>query len=102
MEFSASKSYAITGESGSGKTTIINLTLGLLEPTKGSIVIRKNSSKIVGKIYNNLNIGYITQDPILLDGSIRENVELFNTKRNLKNMDKEILLILNNVDCQNF
>ena len=102
MEFSASKSYAITGESGSGKTTLIDLTLGLLEPTKGSIVIKKNSSKIVGKIYNNLNIGYITQDPILLDGSIRENVELFNPKRNLKNMDKEILLILRKCGLSEF
>ena len=62
----------ITGDSGSGKTTLLNLLSGLLKPDNGKI-------KIDGKeLLNQKNnfIGFVTQDPILLPGTIFENITI--------------------------
>lgn len=64
----------VIGASGAGKTTLIGLLCGLLEPTKGTILID-------GKHLNASNspawmrrIGYVPQSPYLLDGTLAENV----------------------------
>jgi ABC-type multidrug transport system fused ATPase/permease subunit len=58
------KQYAIIGESGAGKTTILDLLLGLLEPTQGSIHFNKD----------NFRIGFVPQDTRIIRGTIYENV----------------------------
>ncbi len=67
------ESVAFVGPTGSGKSTIINILLGLLEPKSGTI-------KIDGQpIQKNLtgwlrHVGYIPQTIFLLDDSIRSNI----------------------------
>lgn len=61
------------GPSGSGKTTIINLLLGLLNPTSGKILM--NNKNIFNNIQNyHSKIGFIPQDIYLLDDTIRKNI----------------------------
>lgn len=70
---------ALVGASGSGKSTLFDLILGFYQPTKGSIYFDENPIQ-------NLNIqsyrrcfGLVTQDPILLHDSIRQNLTLGKT-----------------------
>ena len=73
---------AFVGESGSGKTTLINVLSGLLQPFSGEILLD-------GVKYNNLNlreyhkkIGYITQESVIFNDTIYNNVTLWAEKNN--------------------
>ena len=67
------KSIALIGKSGAGKTTLVDIILGLLTPESGDIVVDHTS------IYNDLRswqnlIGYIPQSIFLMDDTIEKNV----------------------------
>ena len=66
------ESIFINGDSGSGKTTFINLLIGLINPTEGKIFI--DDKKLVEDNYNYLKIGYISQNTLLLDDTIENNI----------------------------
>ena len=66
-------SIAIIGPTGSGKSTLIDLILGLLEPTKGKILIDNTSIKKKIMPWQSI-IGYIPQDIYLEDDSIEKNI----------------------------
>ncbi|MBK5238148.1 MAG: ABC transporter ATP-binding protein [Actinomycetales bacterium] len=66
-------SLAVVGASGAGKTTLIDLLLGLQEPNSGTITCGGLS------IYESLadwqsNIGFVPQDVFLMDASLQENI----------------------------
>jgi|AntDeeMinimDraft_5_1070356.scaffolds.fasta_scaffold09538_2 ATP-binding cassette subfamily C protein len=68
-------SAGIVGPTGAGKSTLIDILLGLLQPTNGQLKVDGES------IYENMagwqaNIGYIPQDIYLLDDSIKRNIAL--------------------------
>ena len=68
------KTVAFVGESGCGKTTIVNLIERLYEPNSGEILLDDINIKNYDlKFLRNL-IGYIQQEPILFNQSIRENI----------------------------
>ena len=67
----------IKGKTGSGKTTIVNLILGLISPSEGSILIDEHNFKDTNiKSIQNL-IGYVPQNIYLMDASIRDNIYFF-------------------------
>jgi ABC-type bacteriocin/lantibiotic exporter with double-glycine peptidase domain len=66
------ESIFINGDSGSGKTTFINLLIGLINPTEGKIFI--DDKKLVEDNYNYLKIGYVSQNTLLLDDTIENNI----------------------------
>ncbi len=61
------------GATGSGKTTLIDLILGLLEPTEGNIFIDKKDIKENVRSWQK-NIGYIPQFIYLSDDTVRNNI----------------------------
>ena len=68
---------ALVGRSGAGKTTIADLLLGLLTPTAGEILIDG-----VPLTPDNLPawrhaLGYVPQEPLILNASVRENLQRF-------------------------
>ncbi|WP_369700038.1 ABC transporter ATP-binding protein [Bacillus sp. AFS041924] len=66
-------SVAFIGESGAGKTTLVDMILGLFEPEKGSILIDGQNMVELKSLWQK-KIGYIPQSIFLTDDSIRENV----------------------------
>lgn len=89
---------AIRGKSGVGKSTIVNLLMGLLEPVKGEILIDNillNKSNIRSW---RKSIGYMPQDPIVLNRSIEENIRRFNPGIS----DEDILVALEKAQALEF
>lgn len=79
----------LSGESGEGKTTLIDLIAGILEPTKGKILA--DGKKINLKKNWKRNIGYIPQNIYLFDETIKKNIILEDIyKKN--NLDKTLKL----------
>ena len=63
------------GSSGAGKTTLVDLMLGVLEPKSGQVIISGYAPKEAIKLFPGA-ISYIPQDVVVVNGSIRKNVTL--------------------------
>jgi len=72
MDIRSGESIGIVGTSGAGKTTLINLLLGLLAPARGQILI--NGTKHAGTPGWGGRIGLVPQESYLLDESLRQNI----------------------------
>lgn len=81
------KSIAFVGESGSGKTTLINLICALLLPSIGEIYIDGISLQKLNRPTFQKRIGYITQEPVIFNDSIYNNVTFW-AKRTSENEQK--------------
>ena len=85
LNISANSIVGIAGQSGSGKSTVANLIMGMLEPDSGEI-------SIDGKILDNQNIkswqrniGYVPQSIFLCDGTLKENIAFGIDHKNIDN-----------------
>lgn len=67
------KSIALVGPSGAGKTTLADLILGVLEPTRGNILIDETDAFAHLTAWQK-NVGYIPQTIYLMDDTIRNNI----------------------------
>lgn len=77
LSIPAGQCIAVTGASGCGKTTLMKLILGLMEPTKGEILVGGHPLKQLGlNNYRNL-LGTVMQDDTLFAGSIADNIGFF-------------------------
>lgn len=69
---------ALVGPSGSGKTTVLNLITKLLDPQRGKIMIDGHDISIKNEIWVRSNVSYVTQEPVLFQGTIEENLKYGN------------------------
>ena len=67
---------AIIGGTGSGKSTVAKLLLGLFEPTEGSITIGGTSYSDMSKATIRANISIALQKAVIFEGSIRDNIKM--------------------------
>lgn len=75
-------SIAITGSSGAGKTTLMKIMLGLLQPTSGRVLFDGIDIQTIGlKNYRKM-IAAVMQDDTLLAGSIADNISFFDPQPN--------------------
>lgn len=66
--------YAVTGSTGGGKTTLLDLMVGILEPNTGNIFYNNIAQKDVQIESLHQRIGYLTQEHFIFAGSILENI----------------------------
>jgi ATP-binding cassette, subfamily B, bacterial CvaB/MchF/RaxB len=71
---------AITGPSGGGKTTLMKVMLGLLEPTAGEVLIDGVPLAVFGARALRDHVGVVMQDDHLLSGSIADNICFFDER----------------------
>ena len=67
----------VMGASGGGKTTLLKIMLGLLEPTSGEVLIDGIPMSTIGVRVYREQIGAVMQEDQLLSGSIAENISFF-------------------------
>lgn len=65
---------AIVGETGAGKSTLVNLVCRFYEPTSGQLLIDGRDARERSQLWLHSAIGYVLQTPHLFSGSIRENL----------------------------
>ncbi len=65
---------AIVGETGAGKSTLVNLVCRFFEPTQGTVLIDGRDARERSQLWLHSAIGYVLQTPHLFSGTIRENL----------------------------
>ena len=65
---------AIVGETGAGKSTLVNLVCRFFEPTEGQVLIDGRDARERSQLWLHSNIGYVLQTPHLFSGTVLENL----------------------------
>ena len=65
---------AIVGETGAGKSTLVNLVCRFYEPTEGRVLIDGRDARERSQLWLHSSIGYVLQTPHLFSGTVRENL----------------------------
>ena len=74
LKIPAGTTVAIVGETGAGKSTLVNLACRFFEPTEGQILIDGVDYRERSQLWLHSAIGYVLQSPHLFSGSLRENI----------------------------
>ncbi len=69
---------AIVGETGAGKSTLVNLVCRFYEPTEGVLLIDGTDARERSQLWLHSAIGYVLQTPHLFSGTVRENLLMGN------------------------
>lgn len=70
----AGMNFAIVGETGAGKSTLVNLAGRFFEPTSGRILIDGVDYRERSQLWLHSQIGYVLQNPHLFSGTVKENI----------------------------
>lgn len=78
----------ISGDNGTGKTTLAKIILGILTPSNGDIFIDKTNIVKLSSNWWREQIGYVPQNAELINSSIKDNILLANEKLNQKEVSR--------------
>ncbi|HZJ83423.1 MAG TPA: ABC transporter ATP-binding protein [Clostridia bacterium] len=98
LDVNRGETIALVGETGSGKSTIVNLICRFYEPVKGQILIDGVDYRERSQLWLQSNIGYVLQTPHLFSGTIRENIRY----GRLEASDEEVLEAARLVNAHSF
>jgi ATP-binding cassette subfamily B protein len=98
LDVKAGQTIALVGETGSGKSTIVNLICRFYEPTEGRILIDGVDYRERSQLWLQSHLGYVLQQPHLFSGTIRENIRY----GRLSATDEEVEQAARMVDAEGF
>ncbi|MCD7919277.1 MAG: ABC transporter ATP-binding protein/permease [Clostridiales bacterium] len=84
---------AIVGETGAGKSTLVNLVCRFFEPTEGAILIDGRDARERSQLWLHSNIGYVLQQPHLFSGTVLENLRYGNPDATLEEIQRACKLV---------
>ena len=84
---------AIVGETGAGKSTLVNLVCRFFEPTKGQVLIDGRDARERSQLWLHSSIGYVLQTPHLFCGTVRENLLYGNPNATDEQIDRALELV---------
>lgn len=74
LKVPAGTNVAIVGETGAGKSTLVNLVCRFFEPTQGAVLIDGRDARDRSQLWLHSSIGYVLQTPHLFSGTVRDNL----------------------------
>ena len=74
LKIPAGTTVAIVGETGAGKSTLVNLACRFFEPTSGRILIDGGDYRERSQLWLHSRLGYVLQNPHLFSGTVMENI----------------------------
>ena len=74
LDVPAGSTVALVGETGAGKTTLVNLVCRFFEPSRGAIYVDGVDLRERSPHWVHANLGYVQQDPQLFSGTVAENI----------------------------
>ena len=98
LEVKAGETIALVGETGSGKSTLVNLACRFFEPNEGRILIDGVDYRERSQLWLQSNLGYVLQTPHLFSGSLKENIRY----GRLEASDEEIVEAAKLVNAHDF
>lgn len=81
---------AIVGETGAGKSTLVNLVCRFFEPTSGRILIDGVDARERSQLWLHSNIGYVLQTPHLFSGTVLENLRYGNPDATMEEIEAAV------------
>jgi ABC-type multidrug transport system fused ATPase/permease subunit len=102
LTISRGEIVGVVGSSGAGKTTLVNLLLGLLEPTSGTIVVDSTSIESIDPASWSKLVAYVPQESRLLDGSIADNVRFLRAQISAADVERAVEQAGLRLDSQRF
>ncbi len=89
----AGSTVAIVGETGAGKSTLVNLLCRFYEPTAGQVLIDGRDVRERSQLWLHSNLGYVLQTPHLFSGTVLENLRYGNPDATMEQIEAACRLV---------
>lgn len=102
LEIKKNSCIGFAGSSGAGKTTLLDILTSILEPTSGRILIDGVDYAKINKESIRKMIGYITQETIIFNDTVGNNISMWDPKNSLDHREERLDEAASRANCIDF